>query len=260
MTRHVLFQMYSGHRAQLIEKHVFYVEQAKKRLLDQFTDDAVREEADRAAQESWEARGQSFDPEYGDPADGAEAAFEDGVWRYELLTELRDSVRLSIVSGFLHEWEKNLRQWLVDEVRHWHHGDEVRRVIWKKNLIDLFDLLESFGWPLKSEPYFTDLDACRLVVNVYKHGDGPSLDQLAASYPRFLVHPLEELRGQVDDMWISPSYDYLQISDQDLDTFSEAVRSFWQDMPENTFDEQITDPPSWFLKAFERDKKTKAQG
>lgn len=251
--------MDSGYRAQLIERHVFYVQQAKARLLDQFTDEAISEEADRTAQESWEARGQNFNPDYDDPADGAEDAFQDGLWRYELLTDLRDSVRLSIVSGFFHEWEKNLRQWLVDEVHHWHYGDETRGTIWNKNLSDLFDLLESFGWPLKSATYFNDLDACRLVVNVYKHGDGSSLTELANSYPRFLEHPLEAMRGQVGDMWFSPSYKYLKISDQDLETFSDAVAKFWKHVPENVFNSQITAPPSWLIKAIEKDKNKKEQ-
>lgn len=259
MMDRVLFQMYSGHRAQLIEKHEFYVEQAKKRLLNQFTDEAISQEADRAAESSLEKRGQYFDPDRHDPGDFEEAAYHDGVWQYQLMTELRDSVRLSIVSGFFHEWEKNLRQWLVDEVQHWHYGDETRSAVWKKNLGDLFELLESFGWSLKSSPYFPDLDACRLVVNVYKHGDGPSLSELAKSYPQFLEHPLEAMRGQVGEKWFAPSYEHLKVSDKDLDAFSAAIHEFWKDIPENVFNSQITSPPSWLIKAINKDNITKEQ-
>ncbi|EWG99214.1 hypothetical protein [Halomonas sp. BC04] len=257
MADRVLFQMYSGHRAQLIEKHEFYVKQATARLLDQFTDDAISQEADRAAKESLERRGQYFDPDRHDPGDFEEAAYDDGVWRYQLMTELRDRVRLSIVSGFFHEWEKNLRQWLVDEVRHWHHGEVTRGTVWKKNLNDLFDLLESFGWPLKSSPYFKDLDACRLVVNVYKHGDGTSLNELASSYPQFLEHPLAAMRGQVGEMWFSLSHEYLKVSDRNLAAFSSAILMFWKDVPENVFHSQIMEPPSWLVKAIEKDQQKK---
>ena len=259
MTDRVLFNMYLGHRAQLIEKHEFYVDQAKKRLLDQFTDDAISEEADRAEKQSYVRRGQYFDPDRDDPADSTEAAYHDGVWRYQLMIELRDNVRLSIVAGFFHEWEKNLRQWLVDEVRHWHYGEEARNAVWNKNLSDLFDLLESFGWSLKSAPYFADLDACRLVVNVYKHGDGPSLGELANTYPRLLEHPLEAMRGQVGQKWFAPSYEHLKISDQDLENFSAAIQSFWRDFPENVFGSQITNPPSWLFKAIDKDNRKKDQ-
>ncbi len=259
MTDRVLFNMYSGHRAQLIEKHEFYVDQAQKRLLDQFTDEAISEEADQEEQRSYEKRGQYFDPDRDDPADSMEEAFHDGVWRYQLMTELRDNVRLSIIAGFFHEWEKNLRQWLVDEVRKWHSGEEARSSIWKKSVRDLFELLESFGWSLKTVPYFAKLDACRIVVNVYKHGDGPSLRELASTYPQFLEHPLEAMRGQVGDKWFAPSYEHLKISDQDLEGFSDAIQNFWKDIPENVFNSQFASPPVWLSKAFEKDKKKREQ-
>lgn len=256
MADRVLFNMYSGFRDQLIEKHKFFVQQARFRLLDQFTDEAISEEADRTAEESWERRGQYFDPDRHDPGDFAEAANDDGIWRYQLLTEMRDSVRLSIVAGFFHEWEKNLRQWLVDEVRHWHHGDVTKQSIWMKNIVDLFELLESFGWSLRDSAFFPDLDACRLVVNVHKHGDGPSLTELANSYPQFLEHPLAAMRGEIGEMWFSPSYENLKVTDENLEAFSAAILQFWRDVPENIFDSQITDPPSWLIKAIEKDRTT----
>ena len=256
MTDRVLFQMYSGHRERLIEKHEFYIQQAKKRLLIQFTDEAISEEADRAAKESLERRGKYFDPDRHDPGDLEEAAYHDGVWQYQLMAELRDNLRLSIIAGFFHEWEKNLRQWLVDEVRHWHRGDSARAVIWKKNFIDICDLLESFAWPLRSSSFFKEIDACRLVVNIYKHGDGPSLFELAKSYPRFLEHPLEAMRVEVGRMWFAPSFEHLKVTDNDLDVFSAAIIQFWKDVPENVFDSQITDPPDWIRKAIEKDRKT----
>ena len=259
MTDRVLFHMYSGFRAQLIENHEFYVAQAKARLLDQFTDEAISEEADRAAEESYLQRGRNFDPDRHDSGDFAEAAYDDGVWRYQLMTALRDNVRLSIVSGFFHQWEKSVRQWLVNELRHWHHGEVTRCAIWKKNLGELLDLLESFGWSLKSTVYFKKLDACRLVVNVYRHGDGPSLNELAKSYPNHFDHPLEDIRGAIGEMWFSPSHEYLKISDRDLDEFANAITAFWEDVPENVLGSQITTPPNWLLKALEKDQHGKEQ-
>ena len=58
----VLFHMWSGHRAHLFEKHQFYVSQARGRLLEQFTDDAISTEADKAAEEALQRRAQLFDP------------------------------------------------------------------------------------------------------------------------------------------------------------------------------------------------------
>lgn len=253
MRDRVLFQMWSGHRAQLIEKHEFYVNQAKSRLLDQFTDAAISEEADQVADESWKEKGRFFNPDYDDPADGAEDAFQDGVWRYELLTDLRDTVRMNIISGFFHEWEKALRQWLVDEIRHWHHGPGTKDKVWKANIDEIYALLESFGWQLKATPWFSAFDACRLVVNVHKHGDGPSLKCLQQAHPRFLVHPLAEMIDE-DSMFMDQlGHEHMKVSDTDLQEFAKSITEFWRDVPENTFNSQISAPPKWLMKAIERD-------
>jgi hypothetical protein len=250
----VLFHMWSGHRAHLLEKHQFYVSQARGRLLEQFTDDAISTEADKAAEEALQRRAQLFDPERSDPGELEEAAYDDGVWQYQLLTDLRDSVRLSIISGFFHEWEKILRQWLVGEVGHWHFGNEAKSAIWKANLADLVELLNSFGWDLRASPYYQELDACRLVVNVYKHGDGPSLDELASKYPYLLDHPFGDIGGQIGGMGFSLSHEYLKVTDGHLNAFSGSILRFWEDVPENVFDSQLTAPPGWLQKAIEKDQ------
>lgn len=254
MTDTVLFQMWSRHRSLLIEKHKFYVSQAKQRLLEQFTDDAISAAADKAAEEALERRSQFFDPERHAPDALEEAAYHDGVWHYQLLGELRDNTRFSIISGFFHEWEKSLRQWLADEIGRWHQGDAAKSAVWKINVTEIFELLEGFGWDLRAEPYFKNLDACRLVVNVYKHGDGPSLNNLAENYPGFLDHPLQGMRGEIGEAWFSPSFEHLKAADEHLDAFSDAILSFWRDIPENIFGSQVKELPAWLNKAIEKDR------
>ena len=255
----VLFQMPSALRAELIGKHEFYVRQAKKRLLAQFEEEDICHEADSEGERFLEENQSSFNPEFHDVSEFYVMAGDARGERYQLLVEMRNSIRLSIIAGLFHEWEKNLRKWLVNEVQHWHYGEETKSTIWKRNLSDLFDFLESFGWPLKNAPYFKDLDACRLVVNVYKHGQGTSLNELDKSFPQFLDHPFEEMRGELGEMWFFPSYDYLKVGNDDLEAFSNAILRFWKDVPGNVLNDQITNPPSWLMKAIENDKKMKKQ-
>ncbi|MBO4168849.1 hypothetical protein [Cereibacter azotoformans] len=262
MSDPVLFQMWSRHRADFIEKHRFYVSQAKQRLMSQFLEQDIRAEADREGERFLEENEKNFNPDVHDGSEFFEGAEDACADRYQLLVEMRDSVRLGIISGFFHDWEKNLRQWLVDEVRRypWRTGESTRRAIWTTNLCakngGLFDLLESFGWQLKIAPYFPNLDACRLVVNVYKHGDGSSLDSLSKSYPKFLKHPLDGLCDWLGETW---SYEHLSITDENIDEFSDAVQEFWKDVPENVFNSEITDPPGWLIKAIEKDNNKKEQ-
>lgn len=255
----VLFQMHSALRADLIGKHEFYVRQAKKRLLSQFQEEDIRQEADSEGERFLEENQRHFNPDVHDGSEFYEMAGEAQSERYQLLFEMRNNVRLSIIAGLFHEWEKNLRQWLVDEIQHWHYGEDTKSTIWKKNVSDLFELLESFGWPLKCASYFKDLDACRLIVNVYKHGEGNSLNGLDQSYPKFLDHPFEEMRGIVGETWFSPSYEYLKVEDDDLEAFSDAILQFWKDVPENVLNTHITNPPSWLLKAIEKDQNNQKQ-
>lgn len=258
MGDYVVFQMWSGYRESLIRAHQFYVDQAKSRLLTQF--DNISAEADKAADDWLAERGQRyFDPDRHDPSDFYEGAEDAGIEFYQLLTEMQERTRLSVIAGFFHEWEKKLRQWLVDEIKHWHRGEFTKERIWKANVEELYELLESFGWALKSTTWFSALDACRLVVNVHKHGDGPSLASLKAAYPKFLVHPLAGTGLTLTPLWDRLTHEHLRVNDADLEEFADAIASFWREVPENVVDSQVVAPPSWFVKVLEKDRASKVK-
>jgi len=247
MSDYVLFQMWGPFRQSLIKGHLFYVEQARKRLLAQFDD--IEAEADRASEEWLEERGQHFDPDRHDPGDFYEAAHDAGIEFYGLLSDMRERTRLSVVAGIFHEWDKQLRDWLVGEIRHWHQGESVRSKIWSADFGQIADLLVSFGWDIRSTNYFPTLDACRLVVNVYKHGDGKSLDELRRAFPEYLANPFDDVS---DAMHLDHSH--LKVSDEQLQAFSDAIVSFWQHVPENVRESQVIEVPDWFGKAIQKDR------
>jgi hypothetical protein len=258
MGDYVVFQMGSGYRESLIRAHQFYVNQAKSRLLTQFSN--ISAEADKA-EEDWmtERAKRFFDPDRDDPSELYEGAEDAGIEFYQLLTEMQERTRLSVIAGFFHEWEKKLRQCLADEINHWHRGKLTKERIWKANFEEIYDLLESFGWALKSTSWFSALDACRLVVNVHKHGDGPSLASLKAAYPKFLVHPLAGTGLRLTPRWDRLTHEHLQVNDADLEEFADAVASFWREIPENVVDSQVVALPSWFVKVLEKDRAGKVK-
>lgn len=184
MSNYVLFNMWAPFRSALIRGHQFYVDQARKRLLSQF--DNMEAEADKAAEEWLEQSSDAFDPERHDPGDFYEAAHDHSIEFYQLLSDMRDRTHLSVVAGMFHEWDKQLREWLVREMKHWHRGETAASKVWSADFGKIADLLQSFGWNLRSAEYFNTLDACRLVVNVYKHGAGKSLEELKQAYPHYL--------------------------------------------------------------------------
>lgn len=234
-------------RERLIANHEFYVREAKRRLLDQFNDDSMKADADQYANEWLERRAMFFDPDRDDPGDNYEQAYEENISFFVSLEGLRDNTRLSIIAGMLHEWEKQFRDWLGREFGQHGFGKPMHDAVWMARTDDLFDLMEACGWPVRDRPYFNDLLICLLVVNVYKHGNGRSLDALKALAPAHIAN------GDLPAFFVSAlDYSALSVSDEDLAQFAAAIAAFWHDIPENIFFSQLSKPPRWVQQALER--------
>lgn len=160
---------------------------------------------------------------------------------------MRDQTRLSVIAGMSHEWEKQLRDWLVREIQHWHQRDTPIAKVWSADFGKIADLLGSFGWNVKSTDYFTTLDACRLVVNVQKHGDGPSLKDLKLNYSEYIEDRLSGsgLPGTFDLV----DHTNVKVSDDQFQAFSDAIVAFWPGVPESVSGNQMAEVPKWFEKA-----------
>ena len=246
------FQMWEPFRQNMMAEHRFYVEQARKRLLSQF--DNLEGEADKAADEYLERGSVNFNPDAHDPSDFYEAAYDKGIEFYQLLSDMRENTRLSVVAGMYHQWDKKLREWIAQEVRHWHHGDNANRSIWKAEFPAIADFLVAIGFDIRRLACYEQLNAMRLVVNVFKHGDGPSFDELKAIHPEFLLNPMG------GDEQLLPlgflEYTDLKVSDVHFDQFSDAILKFWQAIPKEIYIEEELDFPGWFEKAVLKDRKT----
>lgn len=242
--------MWEPYRQQLIANQNFYVEQGRKRLLSQFQD--VSDEADKFADEWLSRSNQWFDPDRHDPDDFQEQAYEKSIDFYNLLTDMHDQTRLNVIAGMYHEWEKQLREWLSGELSRPPLAKETKITIWKSSLPKIIDLLECFDWKVREQPYFAQLDVCRLVVNVYKHGIGDSFDELKREHPHFLM---DIFGGELNADELDPflNHTHLKISDEHLAAFSEAIIAFWNDAPERTKQLEIPDAPTWFSKAIYKD-------
>lgn len=256
MSAYVLFQMWGPFRQSLIKGHSFYVEQARRRLLSQFDD--IEAEADRASDEWLEQSGRHFDPDRHDPGDFYEAANDVAIEFYGLLSDMREQTCLSVVAGMFHEWDKQLRDWLAREIQHWHRGDSTTLKVWSADFGQIAHLLESLGWSVRSTAYFPTLDACRLVVNVYKHGEGKSLDELRNRFPEYLEDPFKGSGGALSDTK-HRDHTHLKVSDDQFQAFSDAIVAFWRDVPENILDTQITNAPEWFERAILKDRSDQQQ-
>ena len=250
----VVFFMWESFKQSLIDKQIFYLEQARKRLLSQFED--IETESTQAAQEWLDNQSRSFNPDRDDVGAYYEASYEAGIEHYQLLSDMRDQTLLSVVAGMFHEWEKQLRDWIAKEVRHSYGSDTAAAQIWKVNFGEIIDLLEIYGWPIRSGEYFERIDACRCVVNVYKHGNGGSFGELKKKYPYYLVDPsavVDPLLVDIDFL----DYTHVKVSDSQLQNFSDAIIKFWQDVPERLYAQDGMTVPNWFGNAVQKDQATR---
>jgi hypothetical protein len=217
-----------GWREYLIKRHDFFVEQVTTRILSRFSN--IEDEAERYAEEEFERIGNSPGSEYdySDMASVAETANENAQEYYSMLTDLRKQTALGAVAGMYHQWEKELRKFLELEMRHYFKAEAVKKYAWIVTVDDVFDVLKEFGWDCASLPFFKKVDACRLVVNVYKHGKGNSLESLNGKYPEYLENPMRQFKlfeGYLDHEWLA-------VSDTQVAEFAAALRDFWLAFPE----------------------------
>lgn len=241
--RYALFYMPEFMRRSIINAHIFYIEQAKKLLLKQF-DELDNPDKQRQVMDDWLCENQHrFHPDYHDASDFYEEAFE----QLHALYELGSRIRLSVVAGMYHEWEKQLKKWLVNEIKRWHTGENVSQAIWKTNFDQIMAMLMQLGWDVKTEACYGKLNECRLVTNVYKHGDGWALDSLRGNYSEYFSASANRYSLSYVD-----SAD-LTVNNMQLDFFSNAIVSFWENIPESIYDDDGAKVPSWLKKAFDRD-------
>jgi len=211
-------------RHTFVKGHRFYFEQAKARLLSTFAN--IEQEADDVADAYWQGPGAFFDPDFHDEATHAEDAQNEGITFYELLSEMHERTRLSVVSGMYHQWDKEWRRFLVRQLR-WPGlvpGPRTRRSLWTLDSTEIEALLRGLGLEVWAFPNFARLDAMRLVVNVFKHGEGKSLDDLRLTYPEFVP----AVNGWVPT---HPDDTDMKVTDAHLDEFATAIESFWTSLP-----------------------------
>lgn len=235
--------MWDPERKNFIDSHNFFVSQAKKRVLSQF-DNIEDEVKDREKEWLGSLDHDSYSESY-DIADLYEWIHQQSLEQSFMLYELRHQMLLSIVAGMYHQWDKQLRVWLEREAREWGYN-VVNSEIWKKDIGCIYELFKYCEWDVESEEFFQKLDACRLVVNVHKHGKGVSLDNLKKNYVEYFCGD-----GENNDL----DHTLLFLDDSHLEEFSDAIIKFWEVIPERMEESEHKTPPSWILKAINKENK-----
>ncbi|WP_415916259.1 hypothetical protein SE336_15670 [Xanthomonas arboricola] len=233
-----------------VKEQRFYLAQAKARLLPPFA--SIEAEADAREKECVETLPDFFDPEDGDMSVVYEAAFHQGLEHYNLLQEMRQRTILGIAAGMYHHFDKSLRVRVARELRQsgWVVGEKTRDQIWRSDWSNLESLLVALGWDVPSATGYQDLEALRLVVNAFKHGEGQSFEDLKKCFPRFIPTLTS------GSPWAYVDYTHMHVTEEHLDEFSNAIESLWRSIPlQLSVKEDIAslDLPAFYAKAMEKD-------
>ena len=226
----VLCQM---ERAEMIERVDFFARQVRRRVWDSFND--IDEQAQAHGEEVYEILGSATGSEHLDKADIAEIAFDESVKFSELLFELKRDMTLASVAALYHQWEKDLKRFLARELRLYAENPDG---VWTEQTNAILGWLEERGWSFRSHHWFPVLDACRLMVNVHKHGKGRSLDELKEKYPQYfdLLEGNRSDNGERDLTYLD--HRSLYLTEKHFDQFVEAVRQFWGTFPDQIYLEE----------------------
>ncbi len=221
--------MYNGIREVLLKKHDFFVSEVTKRIFGQFSN--IEEEAKNFADAEYERLGFHLE----DASEGAEIAFSKAEEFYSLLNDMHSQMILAALAALYHQWEKDLSNFIERELVHYYERKPVNQACWNSNKNDILELLKKFGWDVKSSStLFSQIDECRLIVNVYKHGDGISFKNLANTYPKYFLRSFPEkiLPWRSDN---SVNYKDLLVSEEQFTELANGLRNFWLQFPERLF-------------------------
>ena len=220
--------MWSSERNHLLARHDFYMEQVKVRLLRNF--DNMEEEAKQINNEIYE-RLAALESEGGDMAARADIARHDGMEFYLLLSHMKTQTTLGALASLYHQWEKDFRGFMQRQLTASRDGDEVKDYFLKSRTTfeNLFNTIEKFEWPIREARFYHPLKSCRLIVNVYKHGKGDSLDSLIELYPQYLKGRFSD--SAESSFVATPRHEDLAVTEEEFDQIGEGIRQFWTDFP-----------------------------
>ena len=151
----------------------------------------IEEESEAIAEERYQELGRYFNPDYHDPSDFAEDAWEAGLEHYEGMALMKYNTRLMWISTLYQFWEQQVRRFIYEEVTRTHRFIDKKGngVLFKdfctRGINDIKEEFSGFNQDLEKLRSWTKINELRLLANVIKHGDGWSATQLKGLRPDF---------------------------------------------------------------------------
>ena len=198
----------------------------------------IKEETEKYQQDYWKEYLSSLNPEEASNIqedDFAEAIYEIGSERYQMLSLMRYRTLALWISMLSQVWEQQNIVFLWDELSFEGLKISTKKGKQIKNLgiTEIIALYKSFGVNLSNLPMWGRIEEMRHLVNVLKHAEGNSAAKLRKIRPDFF-----DSHGWGDALELfrtSLNEEVLKIEDQDFIDYHEALIQFWEILPERMY-------------------------
>ncbi len=204
-----------------------------QKLLPVFKD--IESEADKLANEFYDDfMNQPADDEYIDPSTIAEQALNIGIAHYSYLKLGRYNLTASWHATLYQLWEQQSRLFLFREMSHY---NRIKFDTFCTNLSEIKIKYKFHNVEIEQFSCWTRIEELRLLCNVIKHGDGDSAKRL-----RKIKSDMFKQEDEVDYMEAYKTtllQETLNITEITLNNYREALLSFWDEIPERNYSNEL---------------------
>jgi len=210
-----------------------YVGIYSQKLLPVFKE--IERDADKHANDFFDnsmsqpASGDSFDP-----ASIAETARDEGIDYYLYLSLGKYNLTATWHATLYQVWEQQTRRFLFQEI------SCVHNIPFEKFCTNLSELKEKFRFhnvDIESFSCWSQISELSLLCNVIKHGEGPSAKELRKIKPMLFKqeHGTEYMKTFKTTLLEVT----LRVDEKTLQNYSEALLSFWDEIPERNYSDEL---------------------
>ncbi|MGO4185286.1 hypothetical protein AB4Z17_29380 [Paenibacillus sp. TAF43_2] len=167
-----------------------------------------------------------------DEAAVAEWAEEESIIMYQSLLTMKSNHLLMSISLLYHTWEQQLIKFTIKELSH--DLEWTKKGMQFGEVQKIFDLHDVSISKTKS---WVKLRELKFLTNTIKHADGDSAEKLRKIRPDFFKSTLIDTHFDTLDLNGAVLLDgyTLKVHERDFNEYIEAVKGFWDEMPERAF-------------------------
>lgn len=174
-----------------------------------------------------------YNPDIGNEADITTDAHDYGISYAISMDLMKYNVRLMSIATLYQFWEQQVRKFLYEELIERNH-ENIKFKDFCTNIGTIKEEFRKCDVNLQDLEVWEKIDELRILQNVVKHGDGNARKKLQRIKPDFF-RQIDEETSAIDYHFTTLNEQVLNVSDDELTVYSEALMEFWDELPERMY-------------------------